>query len=87
MRYWVFHEQQLEAALAAYVARRSGPADAAGYASERESMEAEARAIAEFLDSREAWENKLQGGRSYVPMLDEAASIPLRGEADFAEPE
>lgn len=58
MKWWCFDEHHLEAALNARIqAASDGQPPAA-----RESAEAEARAIREFLSSDEARANKLVGG-------------------------
>ncbi len=63
MRYWVFTEEQLEAALDAWQARRRAAGELpSGIERER---------ITEFLRSPEAVEHKLQGGASYEPNRDQ----------------
>jgi len=67
MRHWVFTDEQLERALAAYVRRGSRASSGERYPAAVESMEAEARAVRDFLNSPEARVYKLMGGASYRP--------------------
>ena len=67
VKYWVFTDEQLERALAAYVRRGSRASSGECYPAAVESMEAEARAVRDFLNSPEARVFKLQGGASYEP--------------------
>lgn len=67
MRYWVFSEQQLDAALGAYLQRyrvSRGDPDSVDVAVEVGAADAWIRS---FLDSPEAHVFKLQGGASYKP--------------------
>lgn len=66
MKCWVFHERQLDAALAAYIARGSVGPSGEQYPAAIESMENEARAVRHFLTSTEARAHKLLGGASYI---------------------
>ena len=61
MKYWVFTEQRLDAALAAFVARQKRDRGM-DYSADVLSNE-----IKNFLDSPEARTHKLQGGASYQP--------------------
>lgn len=66
MRYWVFTDAQLDAALAAFLKRHKERLAGAG-GDRALSVAATELAIRGFLDSPEARAHKLMGGASYEP--------------------
>lgn len=62
MKYWVFNEEQLKAALVAWAQQRNAHGSL-----EIIRLSADMDAVEEFLRSDAAREHKLQGGASYGP--------------------
>lgn len=67
MKYWVFHEKQLEAALTAFMLRMHREFSDLSPESREKAPPAVASVIKVFLDSPEAREHKLMGGASWPP--------------------
>jgi len=67
VKYWVFTEQQLAAALAAYMMRHRREMLCTYVAERAHKLGLTESAIRDFLDSPEAREHKLWGGASYEP--------------------